>query len=217
MPTAPVKPEFGPSLPALLAKLPRAGTWALLALAALLAVVVLAVVLSRGEPETRVVVEEPIAFNIKRPDSLARAEPRGGESLRLEERRGDGLFLQSFAARPLRLPAYAGRPGAALPLAAERLVDRERTRLQDFALVREGRVRINEVPGYELVTSFQRDGRRMWSRVVLLVPDEDGARDGIQLSLLATPATGVPNASAVGDQGALKLPLRSFRFGTEAP
>ena len=217
VPTLPVKPEYGPTLPALLARLPRAARIAVIALGAVVLLALVAFALTRGGGEERVVVEKPVAYNLKVPDTLNRVDPRPGESLRLEGRRRDGLFLQSFGVRPLRLPAYRGEASAVLPLVAERLVDRERKRLPGFTLVREGRVRINEVPGYELVTSFQRDGRRMWSRVVLLVPDEDGAREGAQLSLLATPATGVPNASAVGDQGALKLPLRSFRFGTEAP
>lgn len=215
MPTAPVKPEFGPSLPALLARLPRVAMWSLLAVAALLAVLLLAFVVARGDPETRVVVREPIAYNLKHPDALERVRPGPTESLRLEQRRADGLFLQSFAVRRVG-PGIEGEPTAVLPLLADRIIERER-RTPGVTLVREGRVRINEVPGYEFVTSVQVDGRRMWKRTVLLLEDRPGERAGVELVLLATPATGVPNAAAVGDQGALKLPLRSFRLGTEAP
>ena len=54
----------------------------------------------------------------------------------------------------------------------------------------------------------------------MLVPFSDPPapeRRGATLELLGTPAAGIPNAGAIGDAGALKLPLRSFRFGTEAP
>jgi hypothetical protein len=42
-------------------------------------------------------------------------------------------------------------------------------------------------------------------------------RDGVRLDLVASPGSGVSNPSDVGAVGQLKLPLRSFRFGTEAP
>jgi hypothetical protein len=51
----------------------------------------------------------------------------------------------------------------------------------------------------------------------MMLPDEQGAREGVTLELLGTPAAGIPNADLIGDQGQLKLPMRSFRFGTEAP
>jgi hypothetical protein len=49
----------------------------------------------------------------------------------------------------------------------------------------------------------------------MMVPEEPGEREGVTLELLGTPAAGIPNAEAIGDEGQLKLPMRSFRFGTE--
>ena len=82
-------------------------------------------------------------------------------------------------------------------------------------------MRINEQPGYEVVfRARDEDRRRLYGRFVMLVPFTDPPtpqRRGATLELLGTPAAGIPNAEAIGDSGALKLPLRSFRFGTEAP
>ena len=54
-------------------------------------------------------------------------------------------------------------------------------------------------------------------RVILLVPDEPGVREGAQIEMLVTRSPAVPRADAVGANGPLKTPLRSFRFGTERP
>ena len=43
----------------------------------------------------------------------------------------------------------------------------------------------------------------------------DPVREGVILELAATPVSGTPNAQSTGNHGALKKPLRSFRFGTE--
>jgi hypothetical protein len=220
----PVKPEFGPSLPELLAprwrRLPRSGKVAVVAVAALLAVLA-ATAFARGDDgEEHLVVEEPVAFNLRHAEALPRVEPRPGELLRLEGRRGD-LFLQSLVVSPLRLPSYEGRAAGAYPIVAERLRARLAGRFDELELVSEGRTRINEVPGYDLIfTARTEEGRRLYGRWIMLVPDPDPRiveRDGVLLQLLGTPAAGVPNAESTGATGQLKLPLRSFRFGTEAP
>ena len=53
-----------------------------------------------------------------------------------------------------------------------------------------------------------------------MLPDtEDGPqpREGLDLDLRAARSLAVPSVDAVGRNGALKLPLASFRFGTERP
>jgi hypothetical protein len=224
----PVKPEHGPTLPALLAprwrRLPRAARLAAVALAALLLV---AAVLARAvggagaSGETAVSVAEPVAFNLRHGAALDRVAPAPGERLRLEGVR-DGLFLQSFVVRPLELPV-AGGPTAAAAYAvlAERMKDDLAARFDEFALVSEGKSRVNEVPGYDVVfTARSGEGRRLYGRWVMLVPHPEDApaeRRGVLLELLGTPAAGIPNAAGTGQVGQLKLPLRSFRFGAEAP
>jgi hypothetical protein len=222
VPSLPVKPELGPTLPQLLrpwwrrASLPvrvAAGAAVVLVLVAL----ILGAVGGATSDETHVVVEEPTAFNLRYGPTLDRVDPEAGELLALESRRGD-LFLQSFRVTPLQIPSYQGQAAGELPVVAERLKARLARRFADFRLVEEGRMRINEVPGYEVVFAARsEDDRRLYGRWVMMLPDEPGARRGVTLELLGTPAAGIPNAEQIGDEGQLKLPMRSFRFGTETP
>jgi hypothetical protein len=222
----PVKPELGPTLPELVApwwrRASRPVRAAIVAGAALVAVLLVAGLVSvvRGG-DVHEVVEQPIAFNLRHAEGLPRVEPERGDLLRLEQLRDGRLFLQSFAVTPLLLPPYEGAPSGVFPVQAEELKERLARRFADFELVEEGRMRINEQPGYEVVFRARNDeGRRLYGRFVMLVPFTDPPepqRRGVTLELLGTPAAGIPNAESIGDAGGLKLPLRSFRFGTEAP
>ena len=220
MSSLPVKPELGPTLPQLLGPWWRrasrpARVAVLAAVAVVLVLLALAVLGKATSDETHVVVSEPVAFNLRHSDALDRVEPERRERLALEALRGD-LFLQSFHVTPLRLRPYEGMPAGELPIVAERLKERLARRFAEFRLVEEGRITINEIPGYEVVFAARsEDDRRLYGRWVMMVPEEPGAREGVILELLGTPAAGIPNAEAIGDEGQLKLPLRSFRFGTE--
>jgi hypothetical protein len=217
-----VKPDYRPTLPELLRPLPRWARWGIVAL--LLAPVAVGAWLLTGgarEPETAVVVREPVAFNLVYGPRLTQVEDQS-VALLLEQRR-DGLFVQSFAVRPLTLPPYRGTPSGALPLYASAYEAKLERTFTDFQLVREGRTRINENPGYELVFRAKVGDRTLYGRHILLVPavdaDEDlvldAVREGVVLELAATPVSGTPNPESTGNVGALKKPLRSFRFGTE--
>ncbi len=219
----PTASGYGPSLPALLGPrlraLPRA---ARRALALLLALVVLAgawalVAAGGAGGEKAYVAREPIEFNLRYPTVLDEVPARGEELVRFEQRRSDGLFVQSFAVQPLTLPGYAGSSGGILPVFAERYADGLRQQFAELEVVQEGKARINDVPGYGVVFRARDGERRLYGRHVMLLPDTAGARRGVVLKLLATPAAAIGQAEAVGAQGTLKTPLRSFRFGTEAP
>ncbi len=141
--------------------------------------------------------------------------PRAGELLRLERRSG-GRLLDSFVVEPLRLPAYTGDVGGVLPIVADRELAALRRRFPGLEPVQEGKARINKVAGYTM--AFRASRRpRLYGRVVLLPQPVPGARDGVRLLLLATPEAGAGNARDVGVRGLVKLPYRTFRFGTEAP
>lgn len=208
VPTLPVKPEFGPTLPDLVS--PRLlGAVAVVAAAVALAVVVFS---DAAEPEeTPVVVREPVAFNLRYGERLARERTSPGELLRLTGRE------QSFTVKALFLPPYRGEAAGALPVFADKTIADLRSRFADFDLAEEGRVRINEVPGYSVGFRAREDGRRVWGRAVLIVPDLPGARRGVAIEMVAGRRAGVANAGEVGTVGQIKLPYRSFRFGTEAP
>ena len=203
----PVKREFGPTLPQLVSPRLLAAGAALIAVAA--AVFVFA---GGGESgETPVVVEDPVAFNLRYGKALERTEASPGELLRLRGRD------QTFTVKPLFLPAYRGESGGALPVFAERLIKDLDARYDDFDIADEGRVRINEEPGYAVGFRARDDGKRVWGRAVMLVPDEPGARRGVIIEMVGGRRSGVSNPSEVGAVGQVKLPYRSFRFGTEAP
>lgn len=230
MSSLPVKPELGPPLSDVAGprwrRLPRVARLALIVLAAL---VVLALVWrvaggggAAGADETPVVVREGGApFNLRYGAGLERAEPPQSELLRLVDARGGEQFRQSFTVEPLSVPPYRGFVSGALPVAAERLKAGLEREFDGFRLIEEGRTRINEVPGYEVVfTARGEDGRTRYGRWVMMLPLTDPPtpqRRGVTLELLGTFSPETPNVGSIGDQGRLKLPLRTFRFGTEAP
>ena len=157
MSSLPVKPELGPTLPTLLRPWWRRASLPVRVAVVVVAVLVLAalvagVVGGTTSDETHVVVREPVEFNLRYASTLTRVDPDAGELLALEARRGD-LFLQSFRVTPLKIDAYEGLAAGELPIVAEKLKDRLARRYADFTLVEEGRMRINEVPGYEVVFS----------------------------------------------------------------
>ena len=104
-----------------------------------------------------------------------------------------------------------------LPIYSTGLADAMAPRYPGFAVRYEGRTRVNDTPGYELVFQYRRDGRIAYGRRVLLFPEQPGVRDGADVLLLEDRSQAVPRADAIGRNGALKTPLRSFRFGTDRP
>ncbi|MBJ7330541.1 MAG: hypothetical protein JHC95_11635 [Solirubrobacteraceae bacterium] len=218
-----VKDEFRPTLAELLRPLPRWVRWGVVAaLAVLLAVGVWLASGGARESETHVVVREPIAFNLAYGPRLDRVDDRDEALLTLEQRR-DGDVAQSFIVEPLELPSYRGTPAGAMPLYAAGYTRELEQTYPGFEFVREGRTRINENPGYEVLFRFRRDGHLRFGRHILLVPglDEDenfvldAVREGVVLELETAWSKATPNALSTGNVGALKKPLRSFRFGTE--
>lgn len=214
-----VDPAFGPTLPELIGPrwraLPRAARAGIVGLVVAL-IAGAAAVLVGGEERHEVVVRGPIDFNLVYPDSLERVRPEPGELLRLERRPADGPAL-SYVVRPVRIPAYRGDINGFLPLFASGLVDRQRRRDADFALRGEGRVRINDLPGYGFTFQTRLGGRTTYGRRLLLFEDEPGVRLGADVELLAERSASVPRADAVGNSGPLKTALRSLRFGAERP
>jgi hypothetical protein len=220
VPALPVKPEHGPSLPEIVEarRGPRAARVLVIAAAAALLAAIVLVLVARGGGERLVVETDAVTFNLIEPDGLERVDPRPGELVRLEARRPDGLFLQSLVVRPLVLPDHDGQAAGVYPVVAERAILRMRDELEDFRLAEDSRTRINQVPGYTYAFSSRTDdGRRLYGRRYLLVPDAPGERRGVELVLDGTPAAGIPNAIGTGGQGALRTAVRSFRFGTEGP
>jgi hypothetical protein len=218
-----VRPEFGPTLPALLGPriraLPRVAQLMLAALTAVV-VVVLAYVVLTGTEDNRphAVVREPIAYNLIYPAPLVRVRPHAGETLRLETPPGT-TAPQSFAVKPFRLPPYHGDSTGVLTFMSANMITRMGATYPGFVWRGDGRVNYNRQPGYEIVFQAKIGGRTTYGRRTLLVPaDQAVPREGVDITMLAARSTAVPRVDAVGSaSGALKTAIRSFRFGTDRP
>jgi hypothetical protein len=212
-----VRPEYGPSLPEILP-----ARWRRVAAVAggLAALAIAVLVLRPADDGIDVVRTTPVPFNFRYTADLPPVKPRAGELLRLEKSAG-GKFIQSFAVRPLTLPAYRGDVVGVLPVLAAHEIDALRSRYASFELVEEGKARVNDAPGYQVVFRARLGSRRLYGRLILL-PEflEDtpaSPRRGVELLLEATPSAGVGRAEDVGVRGLNKRPFRTFRFGTEKP
>ncbi len=210
-----MKAEYGPTLPQLLATRSFAVRLAAVALAATIAIAAAAIALTARPDETPVLIREPVTLNfiygpqwepVQRPGTLV--------ALRHESPRG--LFLDGYALRDLRLPPYRGAASGMLPIYAGRYVRTLERRYPGYEFIGEGRERINNAIGYAVTFRARTGERRLYGRHYLLVEEEPvGRRRGVILEVESTPAAGTPNADEIGDHGALKTPLRSFRFGED--
>jgi len=213
-PTSTVQPQFGPTLPQLLARRPRRERIAAGALALLIVVGVIVIGLRSRPNEILVLMRKPITFNFAYAPALKRVTQPG--ALVALRRLRDGRQLESFVVRDLELPPYSGAVGGMLPIYAEGYVRRLRQRYRGARFVSEGRTRVNNGVGYQVTFRGQRDGRVLYIRHLLLVPElPDGQRRGVVLELETTFAAGTPNVEATGTRPQLKMPLRSFRFGED--
>ena len=142
--------------------------------------------LARGTSEdgTRVVREEPLAFNLRHPDSMREVEAPAGEWLRLKR---EGLDM--FIVQPLQLPEYEGDVGGILPVQAAREMEGLREQFPTLEPVEEGKARVNQVAGYSMVFRISRRPR-LYGRLVLLPQPVPGASDGVKLLLIANPDAG---------------------------
>lgn len=223
---ATLRPEFGPDLASLLA--PRVGWTASRIRRVLLALATVGVValgarmaLSGGSGLVNdAIVSEPVAFTLGFRDGLERVAPRAGEALRLQTPPG-AKTGETFTVSPLELAPYTGDQAGILPIVAAREVARLRKSFPtQFRYRGDGRARINELPGHQLLFQARIDGRLHYGKRYLLLPEVEPpvqAREGVVITLLSRYSKATPSVDAVGVYGLMKGPLRSFRFGTERP
>ncbi|MGH2839697.1 MAG: hypothetical protein ACRDKY_02595 [Solirubrobacteraceae bacterium] len=209
-----VQPQYGPTLLQLLAARPRRVQVAAGAFAVLLVVAAIVIGLRSRPNETVVLLREPTTFNFAYPPHLHRVK-RPGTLVALRRARGD-LFLDSFVIRDLRLPPYEGAVGGMLPLYSHDYMRGVRERYPGARFINEGRTRINNGVGYQVTFQGRRDGRPLFIRHFLLVPElPDGQRRGVLIELESTYGAGTPDAASTGAIGPLRTALRSFRFGED--
>jgi hypothetical protein len=220
-----VRPEFGPTLPELIAPrvraLPRAAQVALAVLAALVVAGAVFVVVHKKEADQRpqAVVRSPIAFNLLVAPPLQRVAPRGRETLRLQTPAATQA-PQTFTVTPYKLPPYHGDPTGVLTLESGNMIARMRRTIPGFVWRGDGRVNYNRQPGYEILYQAKIDGKTTYGRRTILLPgDEALPKEGVDISMVAARSDAIPRVDAVGatNGSALKTAIRSFRFGTERP
>jgi hypothetical protein len=210
-----MKAGYGPTLPQLLAPRHLAVRLAAAGVAVALLVAAVAVALSSRAGETAVLLRKPVTLNfVYGPQFQRVASP--GTLVALRHESPDGLFLDGYAIRELTLPPYRGAVGGTLPVYADGYLRRLARRYPGYEFISEGRARINNAVGYAVTLRTHIGRRRLYVRHYLLVEEEpEGLRRGVVLELESTPAAGTPNADEIGNHGALKTPLRSFRFGAD--
>ena len=216
MPAVPIKREYGPTLGKLLS--PRWPAGSSLMRASVLAIVlgafvlVIAVVLTLENAHYSQGGSAPFSFSYR---GLFRVKPDEGDYVKLERHNSDGRLEDSFAVRPLLLPQYAGWQTGALPLYAASYIRALRSRDADFVLRSDGKTRVNAVPAYQVQYTATVQGQTMWGRDVLLLPQQPGARKGVDIVMLTTPTADpkVTSPLEVASDGVLLRPLKTFTLG----
>jgi hypothetical protein len=209
MATIPLKTQYGPTLGTLLAPrwhaapravriLTRAAGVGLVALAIAAALALWPATYSHGGAA-------PFHFSYR---GLYRTTPEPGQYVRIDRRSG-GRLEDSFAVSPLHLPRYSGGLSGELPMYASSYIGRLSRKFSDFTLRGEGKTRVNTVPAYNIFYTARIEGREMYGRDVLLLPEREGVRDGVALELLTRPSAGVTPLE-VATAGVLERPVETF-------
>jgi len=74
---------------------------------------------------------------------------------------------------------------------------------------------VNTVFGYNVFYTAVLEGRRLYGRDVLLLPERPGVREGVDIVMLtsSTANSRVTSPSEVASTGILQKPLKTFTFG----
>ena len=211
-----MKPEYGPTLGRLLAPRWQAASRALragvIAAGILVLLAAVAVVLTLEPARYSRGGSLPFSFTYK---GLFRTTPEAGGYVRVEAHYADGSLKYSYAVNPLSLPPYSGGVSGVLPVYATGYSERLAKRFAGVKLDGEGKTRVNKVPAYQVLYTARIDGRTMYGRNVLLLPERPGVREGVEIVMLtAAGATSeVKEPGEVASGGVLLRPLKTFSFG----
>ncbi|HWX97595.1 MAG TPA: hypothetical protein VNZ01_12200 [Solirubrobacteraceae bacterium] len=216
MVAVPMKPEYGPTLGRLLSPRWRAASplvrgVVIAAGVGLLALLVGAVLTLENATYSHG-GRLPFSFAYR---SLYRVAPDPGGYVKVQRHRVDGTLEDSYAVEPLLLPAYSGELSGELPVFAAAYIRALEQRDTGFVLRGEGKTRVNAVPAYQVLYTAIIDGRTMYGRDVLLLPERRGAREGVEIVMLTSPTANsqVDSPLEVASTGVLLRPLKTFTFG----
>jgi hypothetical protein len=212
----PMKPEYGPTLGRLLSPRWRAASplvrGAVIAAGVALLALLVAAVLTLENASYSHGGRLPFSFAYR---SLYRVAPDPGGYVKVQRRRVDGTLEDSYSVAPLTLPPYSGELSGELPVYASGYIRELQQRDTGFVLRGEGKTRVNAVPAYQVVYTAVVEGRTMYGRDVLLLPERPGAREGVEIVMLTSPTANsqVDSPLEVASTGVLLRPLKSFTFG----
>jgi hypothetical protein len=216
MAAVPMKQEYGPTLGRLLSPRWRAASplvrRVVIAAGVGLLVLAVAVVLTLENATFSHGGRVPFGFAYR---GLWRVAPDPGGYVKIERRRASGALEDSYAVEPLSLPPYSGELSGELPVYAAGYIRSLAQRHAGFVLRGEGKTRVNTVPAYQVLYTAQVEGRTMYGRDVLLLPERAGAREGVEIVMLTSPTANaqVDSPLEVASTGVLLRPLKTFSFG----
>jgi hypothetical protein len=216
MVAVPIKPQYGPTLGRLLAPRWRAASpltrGLVRALVVGLPALAIAVFVTLENAHFSHAGRVPFSLSYRGIDRVP-ADPGG--YLKLRRHAADGRLEDSFAVGPLVLPPYSGALTGELPLYAAGYIRALRSRYSDFVLRGEGKTRVNKVPAYQVLYTAAVQGRTMFGRDVLLVPQRPGAREGLDIVMLTSPTANaqVTSPLEVASEGVLLKPLKTLTLG----
>ena len=213
-----VRPEFGPTLPSLLAargvsrRTMVVGLGVLLALA--IGVFVAAGALGHDE---QLVVDGPPQFNLVYDSRVLHSvRPKPGELARIVGTRRN--VHVTITARAVSVPAY-GRGdfvGGELPVIGEQHLAKLRAQYGPVQVYDEGKARINRNPGWQVGFSADVGAGKLFGRDAYVFPEETGKTDGVLLSLRRVLLR--RQTAADGEFfKTVKLAFSSFNFGDTQP
>ena len=212
-----MKSEYGPTLGQLLAPRWHAASplqrRAVIGVGVGLAVAIAALVLTLESATFSHGGRVPFSFSYR---DLYRVRPDPGGYVEVQARGSDGALEYSYAVNPLRLPPHSGGLSGELPLYALTYIRELSQRDRDFVLRGEGKtVGVTTVPGYQVLYTSDVEGRKMFGRNVLLLPERTGVREGVEIVMLTSPTASsqITSPMAVGSTGVLLRPLKTFSFG----
>jgi hypothetical protein len=216
MVAVPMKPEYGPTLGRLLSPRWRAASRPVRAAVIAAGLGLLALLLGAALTLENATYSHggKVSFSFAY-RSLYRVAPDPGGYVKVERHRADGELEDSYAVEPLRLPPYSGELSGELPLYASGYIRALAQRHAGFVLRGEGKTRVNTVPAYQVLYTAIVDGRPMFGRDVLLLPERRGAREGVEIVMLTSPTANaqVDSPLEVAGTGVLLRPLKTFSFG----
>jgi hypothetical protein len=212
----PMKPEYGPTLGHMLAPrwsgVPRLVRGLAIAAGVGVVLVAIGIVLTLEPAKYSHGGRLPFSFTYR---DLYAATPEPGGYARVRALYPGGSTKYSYAVNPLALPVYNGDISGELPVYATGYSERLARRFPHFVMRGEGKTRVNKVPAYQVLYETRIDGREMYGRNVLLLPEREGAREGVEIVMLTAvgASSEVKEAGEVASGGVLLRPLKTFSFG----